>query len=66
MPLDYLTRLNEAYERWIAGYKRGKVLIIDAEHLDFLEEPEHLDTIARQISDALPQRELFAAQNATP
>ena len=59
VPLEYLTRLNEAYERFISTYKRGRLLIIDAEHLDFLEEPAHLDTIAAQISDALPQRDLF-------
>lgn len=59
VPLEYLTRLNEAYERWITSYRRGKLLIIDAEHVDFLEAPEHLDDIARLITDALPQRELF-------
>jgi len=61
VPLDYLTRLNEAYERFIAGYRRGRLLIIDAEHLDFLEYPDHLDTISAQIADALPQRDLFVA-----
>jgi deoxyadenosine/deoxycytidine kinase len=61
IPLDYLTRLNEHYERFVAGYKRGRLLVIDAEHLDFLEEPDHLDTIAEQITDALPQRDLFVS-----
>jgi deoxyadenosine/deoxycytidine kinase len=60
VPLEYLTRLNEAYERWIAGYRRGKLLVIDAEHLDFLEEPSHLEEIERLITDALGQRELFS------
>ena len=40
--LDYLKRLNERYEGWIANYNGGKLLIIDVENLDFAQRPEDL------------------------
>jgi deoxyadenosine/deoxycytidine kinase len=51
MSLDYLTGLNDRYERWIKAYK-GKVLTIDAEGLDFKENPEDFARITDRI-DAL-------------
>ncbi|MBQ7269348.1 MAG: deoxynucleoside kinase [Bacteroidales bacterium] len=51
MGLDYLTGLNERYERWIESYK-GKVLSIDAAGLDFKENPEDFARITDRI-DAL-------------
>ena len=35
--IDYLSRLNERYEAWIHGYEKGRLLIIDVDHLDFVE-----------------------------
>lgn len=51
MSLDYLTGLNDRYERWIKAYK-GKVLTIDAAGLDFKENPEDFARITDRI-DAL-------------
>ncbi|MBQ2521376.1 MAG: deoxynucleoside kinase [Bacteroidales bacterium] len=51
MSLDYLTGLNERYERWIEAYK-GKVLTVDAAGLDFKENPEDFARITDRI-DAL-------------
>jgi deoxyadenosine/deoxycytidine kinase len=61
IPIDYLARLNQMYERWIAGYQRGRVFIIESDKLDFLEKPEHLQTVAEKIAGALAQRDLFFA-----
>lgn len=47
--IDYLSRLNERYEAWIHGYDKGKLLIIDVDHLDFVEKPEDLGTIINTI-----------------
>lgn len=47
--IDYLSRLNERYEAWIHGYNKGKLLIIDVDHLDFVENPEDLGTIINTI-----------------
>ena len=40
--IDYLSRLNERYEAWIHGYDKGKLLIIDVDKLDFVDNPEDL------------------------
>ena len=40
--IDYLSRLNERYEAWIHGYEKGRLLIIDVDHLDFVEKAEDL------------------------
>ncbi|NCO64167.1 MAG: deoxynucleoside kinase [Flavobacteriales bacterium] len=47
--IDYLSRLNERYEAWIHGYDKGKLLIIDVDRLDFVENPEDLGTIINSI-----------------
>lgn len=47
--LEYLRTLNEHYEDWIAGYKQGKLLIIDVNHLDFVERVEDFSFIVGKI-----------------
>ena len=47
--IDYLSRLNERYEAWIHGYNKGKLLIIDVDKLDFVDNPEDLGTIINTI-----------------
>lgn len=47
--IDYLSRLNERYEAWIHGYDKGRLLIIDVDRLDFVENPEDLGTIINSI-----------------
>ena len=47
--IDYLSRLNERYEAWIHGYNKGKLLIIDVDNLDFVDNPEDLGSIINTI-----------------
>ena len=47
--IDYLSRLNERYEAWIHGYTKGKLLIIDVDDLDFVENEEDLRFIISKI-----------------
>ena len=47
--IDYLSRLNERYEAWIHGYDKGKLLIIDVDNLDFVDNPEDLGSIINKI-----------------
>lgn len=47
--IDYLSRLNERYEAWISTYKKGKLLIIDVDNLDFVDNPEDLGKIVDRI-----------------
>ncbi|MFL1011391.1 deoxynucleoside kinase [Flavisericum labens] len=47
--IDYLSRLNERYEAWIHGYDKGKLLIIDVDKLNFVDNPEHLGSVINTI-----------------
>ena len=47
--IEYLSRLNERYEAWIQGYSKGKLLIIDVDDLDFVENEEDLGFIINKI-----------------
>jgi deoxyadenosine/deoxycytidine kinase len=51
--VDYLKSLNEHYENWIKGYNVGKVVIIDVNELDFVNNPADMDLIIRQVDQAL-------------
>jgi deoxyadenosine/deoxycytidine kinase len=51
--IDYLSRLNERYEAWIHGYDKGKLLIIDVDNLNFVDEPEDLGDVINRIDAEL-------------
>lgn len=47
--IDYLSRLNERYEAWISTYDKGKLIIVDVDDLDFVENKEDFGKIVSQI-----------------
>jgi len=47
--IDYLSRLNERYEAWISTYTKGKLLIIDVDNLNFVDNQEDLGYIIDRI-----------------
>jgi deoxyadenosine/deoxycytidine kinase len=51
--IDYLSRLNERYEAWIHNYDKGKLLVIDVDQLDFVENPEDLGGIIEKIDSEI-------------
>ncbi len=51
--LDYLKRLNGKYNEWIDSYDIGKLLIIDADNIDFLNNTEDYSNIVQQINAEL-------------
>ena len=50
--LDYLAGLNERYDQWIGSYE-GRVLVIDADNLDFENRPEDFAHITDRIDAEL-------------
>lgn len=46
--LDYLTNLNDRYENWAESYE-GKMLIVDTDELDFVENRAALGQIINRI-----------------
>ena len=51
--IDYLSRLNERYEAWIHNYKKGQLLIIDIDNLDFVENKNDLHKIINLIDEKI-------------
>ncbi len=51
--LDYLKNLNERYESWINNYTNGKLLIIDVDNIDFVNNPKHLSEVFNKIDAQL-------------
>jgi deoxyadenosine/deoxycytidine kinase len=51
--LDYLSKLNEKYEKWINQYDLGKILILDKDKLDFANNPEDLGYVIQRIEGEL-------------
>lgn len=47
--LDYLSKLNDKYEKWIGNYTEGRLLIVDKDNLDFTNNPEDLGFIIEKI-----------------
>jgi deoxyadenosine/deoxycytidine kinase len=47
--IDYLSRLNERYEAWISKYTKGKLLIIDIDSLNIVDNREDLGSIIDRI-----------------
>ena len=50
---NYLHQLNELYEDWIDHFALCPVLIVPADHLDFVANGSHLDLIVSKINDKL-------------
>lgn len=53
MSLDYLKKLNERYENWISGYTEGRLLVIDANDIDFANSAEGLGKVLNMVQAEL-------------
>lgn len=51
--IEYLSRLNERYEAWISTYDKGKLLIVDVDQIDFVENKGDLGIIIEKIDAEL-------------
>lgn len=51
--IDYLSRLNERYEAWVSKYNKGKILIIEIDDLNFVDNQEDLGYIIDRIDAQL-------------
>ena len=47
--IEYLSRLNERYEAWITNYDSGKLLKINVDDIDFVENKSDYETILKLI-----------------
>ena len=51
--LDYLKKLNEFYNSWISKYDQGRLLVIDCDKLNFVDNEEDLAEIYNKVSAEL-------------
>lgn len=51
---EYLEQLNRHYESWMGRYKGGRVLVLDADRLDYVNRAEDLQAVKRRVLEALP------------
>jgi len=51
--IDYLSGLNERYEKWISEYKDGKILIVDVDDVKYEDKPEDLSLVIDRIDAQL-------------
>jgi deoxyadenosine/deoxycytidine kinase len=56
---QYLASLNRYYDEWIERYRTGKVLVVDSDNYDFLNNPGDFEKVGRQIFQHLDQQEMF-------
>ncbi len=47
--LDYLQNLNKYYTNWIENYDLGKLLVVDVNHMDFVERIDDFSYIVEKI-----------------
>lgn len=47
--IDYLNKLNERYDEWIANYDKGKLIVLDVNRLNFVDNPEDFGEIINKI-----------------
>tara|TARA_B100000925_G_scaffold205927_1_gene156548 strand:- start:2213 stop:2890 length:678 start_codon:yes stop_codon:yes gene_type:complete len=47
--IQYLSRLNERYEAWISTYDKGKLLVIDADNLNFVDNKQDLGIVIEKV-----------------
>lgn len=55
---DYLSNLNRYYDEWIERY-HSKVLVVESDGYDFVNNPCDFERIGNQIFQSLDQQELF-------
>ena len=47
--IEYLSRLNERYEAWVSTYNKGKLLVVDVDKIDFVENKADLGSVIEKI-----------------
>lgn len=48
---DYLLRLNDKYNNWVENIYKGRVLVIDVDNTNFIENPEKIESIVETIEN---------------
>lgn len=60
IPEEYLVRLADAYARFFHHYSGAPLLIVNSEHLNFVDSPSDFDLLLRRINAMRGPREFFS------
>lgn len=60
IPEDYLAQLAEAYARFFYQYRDAPVLIVNSDHLDFVDRPGDFALLLHRIAGMRGPREFFS------
>ncbi len=54
---DYISLLDSFYDEWLNAFDLCPVLTIRSDDLDFVHQPQHLETVVQRIQDKLEGKE---------
>lgn len=57
---DYLERLAESYSRYFYHYEASPLLIVNSEHLNFVDQPQDFELLLERIGQMRGGREFFS------
>ena len=61
---DYLSLLDTFYDEWLGAFDLCPSLTIRTDNLDYVHQPEHLDTVVNRIQDKLAGKEVMDLREA--
>jgi deoxyadenosine/deoxycytidine kinase len=56
---EYLALLDSFYDEWLKAFDLCPVLTIRSDDLDFVHQPQHLETVVQRIQDKLAGKEVM-------
>lgn len=60
---EYLSLLDSFYDEWLAAFDLCPVLTIRSDDMDFVHQPQHLETVVQRIQDKLAGKEEVDLRN---
>jgi len=63
IPEEYLLRLADAYARFFHHYDSSPLLIVNSEHLNFVDSPADFDLLLQRVNAMRGPREFFSLGN---
>jgi deoxyadenosine/deoxycytidine kinase len=57
---QYLSRLADAYRRFFYQFSAAPLLIVNSDHLNFVDDANDFDLLLRRISEMRGPREFFS------
>ena len=63
MPDEYLVQLAETYARFFYQFEAAPVLIVNSDHLNFVDQPGDFDLLLRRMAGIRGPREFFSMGN---